>query len=199
MTTGQHELLAMPPGAGWFRFDKEFEHQPLADPAGEVVERAVTERQRRPDLNGSHLINAAGTIWTVVDGHARGWVSSELFERVHFWRRNWTLPKPSLSEQGRIVATRGSEAIRLTQVASIAFISELPPWNDDVCLVSNRAGTVCLFETPRGESSPAFYVVPSEKVMNAYQFDWDKVRQITDDEFNRIGVRVVMTLPDGTS
>lgn len=151
----------------------------------------ATVAERRPDYNGSRLINPPGTIWTVVDGFARGWISGALFDRVHVRRRYWCY--------GNNPRVCGVTAMPLTAVQSVAWIAEGPPWNDDVGLVRNRAGTVCLYETPRGEDQGVLYALPSARVMDHYWFDWDKVRLIPEDEFNSYPVRVVLTMPDGST
>jgi hypothetical protein len=182
------DLVAKQMASGWFDFDMPFEDVPFH----EVPQRGPNvPGERLPAYNGYHLVNDPGTIWTVVDGAARGWISAELFERVHYWEWcRWMGHNPRY---------RVCSRVWLTHVDNIDFILEMPPWNDDVRLVRNEPGTVCICETPRGEARPVLYVVPSERVMDWYQFDRRKVQLISDEEFTSYGVRTVLTMPDGST
>lgn len=166
----------------------------------EPIDRAPSELESgappQPGYNGTLFVNPAGTIWQVIDGFARGFVSEALFLKLHYWQTtkvfNWG---PWYNHIHRVDTYK----VQLTPTQSINWIAERPPWNDDVQLVRNSAGTVCICETPRGEAQRVLYCVPSEEVMDNYQLDWDKVNLIADADFNSYAVRAILKLPDGTA
>lgn len=146
---------------------------------------------RRPDYNGAHLVLPWGGIYTVMDGSARAWISSELFLKIHYYKRCVTT--------GHNPRVTTCYYLKRTEVMDLAFIDESAAWNDDVGLVRNSAGFVAVIETPRYEpGKKVLYAVPSDKVMNHYNFNWDNVKQISDDVFNSYEIRWVCVMPDGS-
>jgi hypothetical protein len=138
--------------------------------------KAATDCRPRPTLNGTLLINPAGTIWIVIDGVARGYSSPAIFDQVHF-RWYVDLPGPTF------------RPVRMTHIETIAFIPVGTNWHNDLKLVRNSRGTVALFD------AQILYGIPSPAVMNYYQYEWGKVQQIPDEEFGAYPMPLILNLP----
>ena len=108
-------------------------------------------------------MNPDGTVWVVLDGIARGYVSGELFDRVHGWRRRKLYCGGPLGHQS---CSWGWADTVFHHIPTISVIQEGAPMSLDSTMISNHAGTVFLFEnnTIRG--------IPSAAVMDKYQFNW---------------------------
>jgi hypothetical protein len=155
-------------------------HRSLAQitkaPASELESLAP----QRPELNGKLLINPAGTIWQVIDGVARGFVSEELFLRLHYWSRSYTIGDcGNLTHAG--LCTHNVQTVSLMEVPNVpAYIEEHAPFDASIRLISNPAGTVCLYE-----SNTKRLVYPAA-TMDKYQFDWAKVLVLENTVFDAI-------------
>ena len=122
-----------------------------------------------------------GTIFTVIDGHAYGWRSAELYERVHGWTYRTTCTGPDFS------TFSCRRRIMFTRVQTVDWIAQRPPWSDQVGLVSNSLGTVAIYD--RGE----LIGVPSAYMMLKYKLEWDRVRRIPDDEWNNYPMPIILS------
>jgi hypothetical protein len=142
---------------------------------------ALTGGKRpRPEDNGKLLINPAGTIWQVIDGKARGYLSGAIFEQVHFWTRSYTIGQCNCPPWQSCSCVHVTEAVALTPINDLSDYIEDPPFDASLCLVSNSGGTVCLFE------SNVKRPIASAADFDRYQFDWSKVRVLPDSVYNGI-------------
>ncbi len=143
---------------------------------------ALVGAPKRPELNGKLLHNPAGTIWQVIDGVARGFVSEDLFLRLHSWTRDYTVGSCGSAWPPRAgICAHIHQAVALMEVPNVpAFIEEQGPFDASVRLISNAAGTVCLYE------SNTKRLVPNPETMDKYQFDWSKVMVLAEAVFDAI-------------
>jgi hypothetical protein len=116
----------------------------------------------------------------VVNGYAKGYISEELFLRLHYWVIN--VP-PTGAPNPRVV---------LHPIQNIGFIAEKEPWSSSVGQVRNAAGTVCIYDVDSEYPNGRRYVVPSEAIHRKYQLNWN-VRLLLDDEFNNIPVSLALS------
>jgi hypothetical protein len=164
------------PGRSWIEFTDSSEFE-------------AAQGQRLKHLNGTLLHNAAGTIWLVVNGEARGFTSAALLERLHDWY--WV--GPIYLDNGGIAGTgRWPHALKWTEIADIRFIKEGSPWTESLRYVHNSAGTEAIYD------NGILYGVPSVRVRQRYQLRETKAIMITDEEWNSYPMPVILKMPDGS-
>ncbi len=105
-------------------------------------------------------MNPAGTLWQVIDGYARGFVSEYIFLRTHSWNNT-----------GRILQVQNLQA----------FIAERPPFDASVLLIRNPAGTVCFYE-----DNIKRLITNQISFTSTYHFDASKITNVSENVFDAI-------------
>jgi hypothetical protein len=115
---------------------------------------------RHTEMNDYLLMNPYGTVWQVIDGYARGYISQDIFQRHHSWDQSFSY----------------------VPIQSIDFIVQGPVWTPSTGLVSNVYGTVAIFDVDANNNG-YLYGFPSGYVFNAYEMDWGAIREIGDFDY----------------
>ena len=155
----------------------------LNDPLSATIESMPPsshefESGRQTGHNGRLLINAAGTIWLVDNGYARGYVREELFTRIHYWR---ITRRECYLGTGCSDVTRPVNLYRIVNHPSELGIEEHAPYSDNIRLIRNPETG----ETFHYENNLKRWI-PGMNVFHLYQFDWDDVQNYTPAVINGI-------------
>jgi len=128
----------------------------------------------RPTLNGSLLINSAGTVWLVVNGVARGYVSCDLLARVHEPYTSFPSFQPTVEPwlQRRIMGQRpqvhpADIKHYFTHIQSIDFITESAPWSESVRIVWAVDRPLAIYNWENGQG--VLYKLPSALVRDEHK------------------------------
>lgn len=178
-----------------------FEFESAFDPAGPYGDALggfslTSGPARRPTLNGALLINPSGTVWLVVNGQARGYLTWDLLMRLHD-----NYPKfPNFSPghvswvEKRVFGITPPPPYPdikkfFTRVMSIDFIEEASPWSESVRLVwaEGQPQAIYNFEGGRG----VLYGMPSGIVRDVHKLSWAKSTKISVEEFTSYEMIVI--------